>query len=183
MSLPVRLSLQPHRDKPAEAVAAIEVSLERPSADRLRLAYSIIGETDELILPAPAAPLRREGLWRTTCFEAFVREEGEAAYLELNFSPSGEWAAYRLRDYRDPDRRDAALPAHPEARLTAVKARGLELVVDLRLELPPGPCRLGLSAVMEEKRGRFSYWALAHPPGEPDFHHPDCFVLELPPAG
>jgi len=23
---------------------------------------------------------------------------------------------------------------------------------------------------------------LAHPPGKPDFHHPDCFALELPPA-
>ena len=27
-----------------------------------------------------------------------------------------------------------------------------------------------------------SYWALAHPPGKPDFHHPDCFALELPAA-
>ena len=38
-----------------------------------------------------------------------------------------------------------------------------------------------LSAVIEEKSGAKSYWALAHPPsGPPDFHHPDCFVLELP---
>jgi hypothetical protein len=38
----------------------------------------------------------------------------------------------------------------------------------------------GLSAVIEEADGTKSYWALAHPSGEPDFHHPDCFALELP---
>jgi hypothetical protein len=39
-----------------------------------------------------------------------------------------------------------------------------------------------ISAVIEEADGTRSLWALAHPPGEPDFHHPDCFVLELPAA-
>jgi len=43
-----------------------------------------------------------------------------------------------------------------------------------------GPWRLGLSAVIEEAGGGRSYWALAHPPGKPDFHHSDCFALELP---
>ena len=34
---------------------------------------------------------------------------------------------------------------------------------------------------IEEASGRISYWALKHPPGRPDFHHPDGFALELPP--
>ena len=39
-----------------------------------------------------------------------------------------------------------------------------------------------VAAVIEEKDRTKSYWALAHPSeGPPDFHHPDCFVLELPP--
>jgi hypothetical protein len=38
------------------------------------------------------------------------------------------------------------------------------------------------SAIIEEEDGTKSYWALAHPrEGPPDFHHPSCFVLELPP--
>jgi hypothetical protein len=41
---------------------------------------------------------------------------------------------------------------------------------------------MGISAILVERDGRKSYWALAHPPGEPDFHHPDCFALELPAA-
>ena len=39
---------------------------------------------------------------------------------------------------------------------------------------------LGLSAVLEEKDGTKSYWALAHPAEKPDFHAPDCFVAKLP---
>jgi hypothetical protein len=41
--------------------------------------------------------------------------------------------------------------------------------------------RLGLSALIEETSGRKSYWALAHPPGKPDFHHADCFAHEFLP--
>ena len=40
---------------------------------------------------------------------------------------------------------------------------------------------LGLSAVLEEKDGTKSYWALAHPEGDrPDFHDPVCFAARLP---
>jgi hypothetical protein len=40
--------------------------------------------------------------------------------------------------------------------------------------------RLGLSAVIEEKDGTKSYWALAHPnPDRPDFHLADCFTAKL----
>jgi hypothetical protein len=42
--------------------------------------------------------------------------------------------------------------------------------------------RLGLSALLEHTDGRTSYWALAHPPGEPDFHHADCFAHEFSPV-
>jgi hypothetical protein len=48
--------------------------------------------------------------------------------------------------------------------------------------LPPNAAwRIGLSAVIEETNGLKSYWALAHPPGKPDFHHKDCFAHTLPP--
>ena len=40
--------------------------------------------------------------------------------------------------------------------------------------------RLALSAVLEEEDGRRTFWALHHPGGQPDFHHPDCFVAKLP---
>ena len=54
------------------------------------------------------------------------------------------------------------------------------LVQDVLLDtaaLPPRPWRVGMSAILEEEDGTISYWALAHPPGRPDFHHPDCLSL------
>ena len=40
---------------------------------------------------------------------------------------------------------------------------------------------LGLSAVLEEKDGTKSYWALAHSSEEkPDFHEAACFIAHLP---
>ena len=48
---------------------------------------------------------------------------------------------------------------------------------------PGRDARIALSAVIEEADGTKSYWALAHPPGAPDFHHPDCFALRIPAVG
>jgi hypothetical protein len=46
--------------------------------------------------------------------------------------------------------------------------------------LPQGRrLRLVLSAVLEDTDGVLSYWALQHPPGRPDFHHPDAFAVQL----
>ena len=44
---------------------------------------------------------------------------------------------------------------------------------------PNGYLRLGLCAVIEEENGALSYWALKHPSGRPDFHHPDGFALKI----
>lgn len=44
-----------------------------------------------------------------------------------------------------------------------------------------GRLLLGLSAVIEENDGAVSYWALKHPPGPPDFHDANTFILEWEP--
>ena len=41
---------------------------------------------------------------------------------------------------------------------------------------------IGLSAVIQDADGGTTYWALAHAPGKPDFHHPDSFAFTLEPA-
>jgi hypothetical protein len=46
-------------------------------------------------------------------------------------------------------------------------------------DLGPGPWELAVTMVVEEHDGRQSFWALAHPGPEPDFHHPDSFTLRL----
>ena len=175
--------LLPHPLHLPRAVTGVEVTLARPSADRLDLDYWLFGETADLRLPAPSAPLRTDNLWQTTCCEAFLKEEGASCYREFNFSPSSQWAAYDLACYRDPDRTDARLPESPAVAIMLHRADRLLLTVGLSLPLEKKSWRLGLSAVVEESDGTKSYWALAHPPGDkPDFHHPDCFALALPPS-
>lgn len=128
-------------------------------------------------LPPPAPPIRTDGLWKTTCFELFVRPDGADGYFEFNVSPSGAWAAYGFDGYRT-GMRDLEIPAPTIRRIDG----GIAVALDVS-SLPHGPWIIGLSAIVEEQGGMKSYWALAHPPGKPDFHHADCFALQLPAAG
>ena len=177
--MPIRLSLIPHPDMPSRGVTAVEVEL-IASPDALLISYFITGSED-LVIPEWKAAARRDGLWETTCFEAFLKAEGAEAYFEFNFSPSTEWAAYRFERYRE-GMSELLQPLDPLVNRAAEPSDPV-VEVDLgRAGLPDVPMRLGLSAVIEERDGRKSYWALAHPPGKPDFHHPDCFQLELPAA-
>ena len=43
----------------------------------------------------------------------------------------------------------------------------------------PAALRLGLAAVIEDRAGVLSYWALKHPVEKPDFHHADSLVVAL----
>ena len=169
----MRRSLKLHPDCACEAVTRVEVEVVRRPG-RLALLYRVSGPMD-VLLPRATAPERANSLWQHTCFEAFIHLTDEA-YLELNFAPSTQWAAYRFDSYRDGMRKADMRPPRIDVRTTD---DSLELEAEFDL---PGetPVRLGLSAVIEEKNGTKSYWALAHPPGDPDFHHPDCFALELP---
>ena len=123
-----------------------------------------------------------DDLWRHTCFEAFIGMKGSAAYYEFNFSPSGEWAAYRFRAYRDGESLDNEALA-PNISVEQAADR-LRLAATLRLDhltlIQPGATlRIGLSAVIEATDGSLSYWALKHAANKPDFHQADSFTLEL----
>lgn len=171
-----------HPDSSCAALRALDVRIARSSA-ALDLCFAAVGAIAELRVPGLAAAGRADGLWRSTCFEAFVQAAGGPAYHEFNFAPSGQWAAYAF-DGRREGMRPAELAAAPEIRVAATPER-LELRARLDLTGLPGLApaaswRLGLSAVIEEIGGGVSYWALAHPSGRPDFHHPDGFALQLP---
>ena len=104
--------------------------------------------------------------------------EDGPGYREFHFSPSGEWAVYAFRGYRDGGELGVELTPGIVVRRTLNR---LELDAEICQDfLPPGrPLRLGLSAVVEDADGELSYWALRHPPGKPDFHHTDAFALQL----
>jgi hypothetical protein len=175
-------ALKPHPDFPSLLVAQVDVELGRSDTVSLVLRYRVRAKPSDLRLPLPASPTRSDGLWQHSCFELFVRAAAPGPYYEFNFSPSSAWAAYRFDDHRS-GMAAAPMPAPPCIRMRSAPDL-VELTVQLELDQLPelagaATLHIGLSAVIEEADGRKSYWALAHPAGVPDFHHSDCFALEL----
>ena len=158
------------------AITAVDAYVTR-AAEGLILSYTLSGDMDALVLPAKTEPSRANDLWQSTCFELFLRGDG-AAYREYNFSPSGEWAAYAFDSYREGR---CEIPAQI-AIATDGDAESLNLTATLVTDLAD-ITRLALSAVIEERDGHKSYWAIAHHAGPPDFHHDACFVLPLADIG
>jgi hypothetical protein len=173
--------LQRHPAIHTQAVRGVEVQVGWRRGGVLALTFALEGDLALLRIPAPRLSRRTDNLWRHTCFEAFLRRKGEPAYCEFNFAPSGEWAAYAFRRYRD----GASLVQAWDPCITVRKTKErLELDALIRLDClpliqPRTRMQLALSAVVEDDQGALSYWALIHPPGKPDFHHPDAFALEL----
>ncbi|MFD1844155.1 DOMON-like domain-containing protein [Sphingomonas qilianensis] len=156
---------------PAPAGRAIEVQGEI-SRDAAALRFVVAGPVP--LIPAKAMSQRADDLWKTTCFELFIAPLGEPGYVEFNFSPSTRWAAYAFDAYRGGMRR-WPLAASPQ--IEPIE-NGIRVTVDVS-HLPPPPWQIGLSAVIEERDGTKSYWALGHAPGAPDFHNRDCFIATL----
>ena len=178
----MRQRLKLHPDSRSVAVTNIDVEIARPRAGILELSYIVTGQMSSIRIPSAAANARSDGLWRRTCFEAFIRASPGAEYYELNFSPSGQWAVYLFASYRSGMRVADEITGVP----INMNADADRCVLQASLDqnqftgLPRNHTwHLGLSALIEDASGGVSYWALAHPPGKPDFHHADGFACEF----
>lgn len=195
------MKLLPHPGSAGGPELRLEANAGYGPDGALRITWRLTGDLSRLRLPEPVdAPGpadgqvdgqidgQIDGLWQHTCFEAFVADPHSTGYLELNFSPSGQWAAYGFRSYRTGM---APLPLRnpPRARWQQI-ADELTLAVDFRMDDLPGPpgprppvtVKVGLAAVIEDDQGALHYWALRHPAGKPDFHHAESFALQADPA-
>jgi hypothetical protein len=147
----------------------------------LTLVYELDADPRQLLLPPPATPLFADDLWHHSCFELFVAGAG-GAYREFNFSPSSAYAVYDFAQYRAQMK-----PLHPQLPpVIAMDAGACRVQVHLPLALlalPNGRAQaLGVAAVIEERGGRLSYWALHHAGPKPDFHRRASFVIDWPSA-
>lgn len=179
----MRRLLIPHPHSHATPVEQIEADIAQLPDGRLSLSYRVTGRIREIAIPSAEVSARGDQLWRHTCFEAFLRTTGSDTYREFNFAPSMRWAAYRFIGYRAGRHDDAevdAIPIETQSRADSYTLTAL-LRLDRLLSLPDTSWQLGLSAVIEDTSGGLSYWALAHPPGKPDFHHAAGFAHELSP--
>lgn len=135
--------------------------------------FRLDGNIPAIILPPQSGPERRDNLWQTTCFEIFWQPLGGTYYREFNLSPSGCWAAYDFDSFRE-GMRDAPVDAiaiscsHDDA--------GLVLRASIASDLP-SPAQIALNAIVEHPDGGKQFWALAFPPGPPEFHSEACRQL------
>lgn len=178
-----KVALKNHPCTPCRFVSEFEVDAEWQIDNLLVLRYSIHGDLSRLLFPASADVRRCDELWKHSCFEAFLKNRNSERYYELNFASSRAWACYRFVSYRN------GMSAHTNAKPPEILVRPspqafeFEARIDLSdLILSNGPLDLALSAVIETEERTLSYWALTHPPGRPDFHHPDAFILEIHPT-
>jgi hypothetical protein len=175
----MRLTLVPHPDTPCAPIREIAVKAARAGA-RLSLRYRIEGDLTQIVLAERGIRARADALWKHSCLEAFV--SAGKGYGEINLSPSNRWAGYDFDGYRSgmTQARGCDLLNLEDRRA----ANRYELTAKLALTALPSDSdwQLGLAAVIELRDGRRCYWALRHAPGRPDFHHPDSFLLSLPPG-
>jgi hypothetical protein len=178
--------LMAHESTPSDVVQTIAVRVTTAEPDLLTLRYHLQADMSRVRIPeaGTAAPGRTDGLWKHTCFEAFVRTAESPSYYELNFSTAKQWAAYHFDSYRSGMKPVELVRAPGIEMRTAVDHLELDAVLPLPITFDSVAARaalLALSAVIEEDNGRLSYWSARHPPGKPDFHHHDAFALELQP--
>ncbi len=152
-----------------------------------RIRFALFGALEYVVLPQQVnSPQPADGLWHTTCFEIFIGLPNTCAYLEINASPSGQWASYQFSDYRV---RNVAQDHQLRAYVKQRRGSAGQLVLQVSFAPPARWCgvdttnassyAIGLAAVIATPDGALSYWAPHHASEYPDFHHAASRVLRV----
>ena len=172
--------LIPHPANDPVSVTGVEVRVKNSDPSWLTLRWRVDG-AQQLLIPPIGSKSRADELWRSTCFEVFLKPSDGDGYQEWNLSPARKWNAYNFDSYRDGMRELEAARA-PDCVWHGGRGFALFDAAIPRKVLPSAKCAMALSAVIEEEGGRITYWAIAHPDADrPDFHHSACFAAALDP--
>lgn len=197
MSVSALRALVPHPARHSAATSFGEVSVRARalrSGDGLAFEYELICEAQAVVLPEDVSAAlaqdgrkRKDDLWKTTCWEAFVGTPGDSGYVEFNFSPFGPWNAYQFRAYREGmAQADVAIgDASVRASLGPNGRSGLTWLFDVRAEGKlsfAGPLEVSLTAVLGGSSSNILHLALAHAGETPDFHLRASFIDRLQPV-
>jgi len=147
----------------------------------LDLTFRLLGRMTDIEVPPPGGgSSRRIGLWENTCFEFFIGPRNSSRYWEFNLSPSGDWNVFRFETYRQGLYEEKAFISFPFKVRIQPDSLGVALKIDLDFISPAvQPLEMAVSAVIKNRAGELSYWALIHPGPEVDFHHRDSFIIKL----
>ena len=122
-------ALERHPASPCAALRGIQATVRRNADGSLDVTYRIEGDLDRVRIPPPRPPRTGERLWQHTCCELFIADAAGPGYQEFNFSPSGEWAAFRFTGYRE-----GASFAAPDPRIGIARTAG---TLDLTAQIEP----------------------------------------------
>ena len=147
----------------------------------LTIHYRLKGNLEKIEIPATEKlPIRKNELWKNTCFEFFLGIKNSPIYWEFNLSPSGDWNIYHFDDYRQSMQLENKVESLPFNILRDSNALylGLEFNLDGLVSIIEN-FDISITTVIKSKEGNISYWALKHCGKEADFHLRDSFVLEI----
>lgn len=133
--------------------------------------------------------LRKDDLWKTTCFEFFLKNKSSNQYLEMNLSCNNEWNLYLFKNYRERENKEELELIEPNLiTLSHLKTQdsntgsntGSKNEFKLEIQLPLQPLlklikaehhwQFNLTAVTEYTDHTKEYWAIQHAQRQPDFH-------------
>lgn len=144
--------------------------------------YHLTGNMQEILFPPLSAHTeRKDDLWKATCFEFFLAVPNDPQYWEFNMSPSGNWNIYQMSAYRRVGFREEVSIKHLSF---SFRCEPDDVIVDATVDLDPiisskSEIQVGITCVIQLKDGHESYWALAHPKPQADFHLRESFALTL----
>lgn len=163
----------------------INASFSWCSSGQLDLSFAVLAEKGlaGVVLPkglidgAQTQGVRRDELWRSTCFEAFLGLPGETRYWEINLSANGDWAVYRFSDYRTGQgEQPQTVPPRIQLRRWHHQLR-LEASLDLTPWWPANRCPdIALTTVLDRGDQGVSHWGISHPGDRADFHQRSTFL-------
>ena len=131
-------------------------------------------------------PLRKDELWRSTCFECFLSYDELPQYFEFNFSPDGYWQSYQFSNYRG----DRQLTTNLILSKSEIdyKINQTRITVNLEYVVPQFVTKtlskkslsLGLSVILQDLNDQQHYFSLEHNSEiKPDFHDPKSHLFKI----
>ena len=167
---------------PAANIPAIEITGAIIRQDNIiSIHYSVRGEIKNILLPNPSTSSRKDDLWKATCFEFFIAIPNLPEYWEFNMSPSSEWNIYHMDTYRRIGFREES--AIDELQF-AFKQTANEFSADISVNLHSiirlvQNLQVNVTAIIQTKDKNETYWSLAHPSQQADFHLKESFIINI----
>jgi hypothetical protein len=148
----------------------------------LTVQYSLSGKLEQVLFPrVNPQPGRKDELWLATCFEFFLAFPGQPQYWEFNLSPSGDWNVFHMDAYRRIGFRREESIQNPEIEIVNdIDCFKLHATIDVTpIFAGETIIQAGVTSVIQTHQGHETYWALAHPQPQADFHLRESFLLTL----